>query len=207
MSTTTESHSPARGNGLTQVLSKARRGRNKNNADTISVVSNGSDGSHGRRGKLEGAMDRQKNGEGSDDDDGDQGGLKKLLPKAIVSKKRRKKEEKDSEIRATEEVGRGRSVAERCTLENDSAGNSMTADGDGSSLITYESENEEYVHLHTILHFNYTVFTMFSSIIYCFLILRAATRLRSEGPKRRQRSFVSPYCQISYIWCDAISKL
>jgi hypothetical protein len=145
MSTASESHSPARGNGLSGVLSKARRGRNKKTADTNSLVSNGSDGSHGIRGKHEGAIDKLKNREGSDDDDDESGRLSKLIPKGIGAMRRRKKEEKEAEIRAGEEAARGRSVAERGTLENGNGDYPTTADGDGSSLITYESENEEYV--------------------------------------------------------------
>lgn len=145
MSTASESHSPARGNGLSGVLSKARRGRNKKTADTSSLVSNGSDGSHGIREKREGAIDKLRSQDGSEDDDDESGRLSKLIPKGIGSMRRRKKEEKESEIRASEEAARGRSVAERGTLENDNRGYPTTADGDGSSLITYESENEEYV--------------------------------------------------------------
>jgi hypothetical protein len=62
--------------------------------------------------------------------------------------RRRKKEEKEAEIRASEEAARGRSVAERGTLGNDNGRNHTMVDGDGSSLITYESENEEYVILY-----------------------------------------------------------
>jgi hypothetical protein len=145
MSTASESHSPARGNGLSGVLSKARRGRNKKIADSKSIVSNGSDGSHVIRGKLEVAIDKFKNQDGSDDEDDESGRLSRLIPKGIGPMRRRKKEEKEAEIRASEEAARGRSVAERGTLENDTGGNHISADGDGSSLITYESENEEYV--------------------------------------------------------------
>jgi hypothetical protein len=145
MSTASESHSPARGNGLSGVLSKARRGRNRKTADTTSLMSNGSDGSLRLRGKPEGAIDKLKNQDGSDDDDDETGRLSKLIPKGIGSMRRRKKEEKEAEIRASEEAARGRSVAERGTLENNNGGYSITAEGDGNSLITYESENEEYV--------------------------------------------------------------
>jgi hypothetical protein len=145
MSTASESHSPARGNGLTGVLSKPRRGRNKNTADTTSTVSNGSDASLNLRGKLGGTSDKLKNQDGSDDDGGGGGRLSKLIPKGIGSMRRRKKEDKEAEQRASEEAARGRSVAERGTLENDNGDYPTTADGDGSSLMTYESENEEYV--------------------------------------------------------------
>jgi hypothetical protein len=148
MSTASESHSPARGNGLSGVLSKARRGRNRKTADTKSLVSNDSDAFHGVRGKLEGAIDKFKNQDGSDDNEDESGSLSKLIPKGIGTMRRRKKEEKEAEIRASEEAARGRSVAERGTLENDNGGNHTIIDGDRSSLITYESENEEYVILY-----------------------------------------------------------
>lgn len=140
-----ELHSPARGNGLTGVLSKARRGRKGNTGDATSTVSNGSDGSLNLRGKLGGAIDKLKNQDGSDDDDGESGRLSKLIPKGIGSMRRRKREDREAEQRASEEAARGRSVAERGTLENDNGDYSPPADGDGSSLITCESENEEYV--------------------------------------------------------------
>ena len=154
MSTASESHSPARGNGLTQVLSKARRGRKKA-TDNTSLASNGSEGSHGFRGKLGGVIDKLKNQDGSDDDNDNSGGISKLIPKGIGSKRRRKKEEKDAEQLASEEAARGRSVAERGTLDNGDGRNPVQADGDGSSLITYESENEEYV-LHYFIHLKAT---------------------------------------------------
>ena len=53
-----------------------------------------------------------------DDEDGDSNGLKKLVPKGLGAKRRRKKQERADE-RASEEAVRGRSVAERGTLEND----------------------------------------------------------------------------------------
>jgi hypothetical protein len=169
MSTASESHSPARGNGLSGVLSKARRGRNKKTADTNSLVSNGSDGSHGIRGKPEGAIDKLKNQDGSDNDDDESGRLSKLIPKGIGSMRRRKKEEKEAEIRASEEAARGRNVAERGTLENDNGGDPTTADGDGSSLITYESENEEYV-------FVYFLYLLIASHLLAPTMHRIASR-------------------------------
>jgi hypothetical protein len=125
-------------------LSTARRGRHKKTTDTNSVISsNGSDAGHGLRGKLEGVIDKLKHQDGSDDGDGDGGGLSKLIPKGITSKRRRKREEKDAEVRASQEVARGRSIADRGTLENGDGSKSITPDGDRSSFITYESDNEE----------------------------------------------------------------
>jgi hypothetical protein len=145
-------------------------------------VSNGSDGSHGIRGKLEGAVDKLKNQDGSDDDDDEGGRLSRLLPKGIGSMRRRKKEEKEAEIRAGEEAARGRSVAERGTLENDNGDYATTTDGDGSSLITYESENEEYdfvyfLHLLVALHLLRSI-NASDCVKICF-----ARRFRSEIPR------------------------
>jgi hypothetical protein len=92
-----------------------------------------------------GTIDKLKNQDGSDDDDGEGGRLSRLIPKGIGSMRRRKKDDKEAEQRATEEAARGRSIAERGTLENDNGDYPTPAEGDGSSLITYESENEEYV--------------------------------------------------------------
>ena len=70
-------------------------------------------------------------------------GIKKLVPKALGSKRRRKKQEKEEEERASEEAARGRSVAERGTLENDAGSfEDRNRSRDGSSLITYDSDIE-----------------------------------------------------------------
>ena len=92
--------SPSRGNGLSHVLSKARRGHSKKSGDTNSTVSDSSDGHHGIRASLEGAIDKHEDGEHS--------GLGKLIPKAIGSKRRRKRREKEAEERDSEEAARGR---------------------------------------------------------------------------------------------------
>src|SRR5271170_5381180 len=189
MSTASESHSPARGNGLTGVLSKPRRGRNKNTVDTTSAVSNGSDASLNLRGKLGGTSDKLKNQDGSDDDGGGGGRLSKLIPKGIGSMRRRKKEDKEAEQRASEEAARGRSVAERGTLENDNGDYPTTADGDGSSLITYESENEEYVlvyFLHLLHCFPPT------ALQQCIGCLKIRALLRSAIQKRDSPASISP---------------
>jgi len=200
MSTASESHSPARGNGFTGVLSKARRGRNRKTADANSLVSNGSDGSHGIQGKLEGAIDKFKNQDGSDDDEEESGRLSKLIPKGIGSMRRRKKEEKEAEIRASEEAARGRSVAERGTLENDNGGYPTTTDGDGSSLITYESENEMYVFLY-FLHLLITSHLLRSINASDSLKIQSTASLgdseaRSAGPS----SALSPSPQSVTFW-------
>ncbi len=189
MSTASESHSPARGNGLSGVLSKARRARNRKTADTSSLASNGSDGSYANRGKLDGSVDKLKIQDGSDDDDDESGRLSKLIPKGIGSMRRRKKEEREAEIRASEEAARGRSVADRGTLENENGGYPTTADGDRSSLITYESENEEYV----VLYFLYipiaSSLLRYDKLADCLMIravLRSAIQKR-DSPDLLQR--------------------
>ena len=77
------------------------------------------------------------------DEDGESNGLKKLVPKGLGSTRRRKKQEREDEQRASEEAARGRSIAERGTLEND-AGSFIERNRsrDGSSLITYDSDTE-----------------------------------------------------------------
>lgn len=143
--------SPSRSSGgLSGVLSKARRNhdrKNKKNGDASSFVSGTSDNgsSHGIRASIEGAIDKlKKHDEGDDegkDEEHDSNGIKKLLPTRIASKRRRKKQEKEDEQRAIEEAARGRSVAERGTLENDTS-STHDLSGDGSSLITVDSDTE-----------------------------------------------------------------
>jgi hypothetical protein len=130
------SESPPK-NGFSQIFSKNRR-RDKQGRDSAanSLKSSGSD-SLGLRESLEDAIDKTKGNTGSDDDNG----IKKLVPKAIGAKRRKKKQEREEEERAIEEAARGRSVAERGTLTND-AKSYTNGSGDGSSLITYESETE-----------------------------------------------------------------
>jgi len=74
--------------------------------------------------------------------------LGKLIPKRMRSKLQRKR---DAEMRASEEIERGRSVADRGTLvdnEEDIGYESRDlavpnfGHGDGSSLMTFESEVE-----------------------------------------------------------------
>lgn len=129
------SESPPR-NGLAQMFAKSRR--EKKNKDSSSTKSSGSD-PLGVRASIEDAIDKIK---GSQDggDDSETNGLKKLVPKGIGSKRRQKREE---EQRISEEAARGRSVADRGTLENDVPSLvHQSSSGDGSSLITYDSETE-----------------------------------------------------------------
>ncbi len=88
-------------------------------------------------------MEKLKSHGGSSiaDDDDEKNGIKKLLPKVIGAKRRRKKQEKENEEREMEEAARGRSIAERGTLEND-AHSAQSGDADGSSLITVDSDTD-----------------------------------------------------------------
>lgn len=74
------------------------------------------------------------------DDDATSTGIKKLVP-ALGSKRRRQKQEKEDAIRIREEAARGRSIAERGTLE-DNASIYKEPSGDGGSYITYDSDIE-----------------------------------------------------------------
>lgn len=87
------------------------------------------------------------------DEDGETSGVKKLVGKTL-GRRRRKKQELADEQLASEEVERGRSVAERGTLENENAksGNAVAPNGreslddddddrgSRSSLITMDDE-------------------------------------------------------------------
>lgn len=142
-------------NGLSRILSRTRR-RHRKDADSSSnsVVSTGtaeSDGHRGVRDAIEGAIDRLK-ATPDVDEHSDSRGLKKLAHKGIGSRRRRTKleEEEEEEDRAQRQAAaRGKSIAERGTLENegsvdDGSSNGLTINhtwsGDGSSLLTYDSE-------------------------------------------------------------------
>jgi hypothetical protein len=133
------SESPSR-NGLSHIFSKTRN-RDKKNRDSASnsLKSTDSENHLSNRGSVESVIEKIK----GTDEDGDSNGLKKLVPKGLGSARRRKKQEREDEQRASEEAARGRSVAERGTLEND-AGSFIERNRsrDGSSLITYDSDTE-----------------------------------------------------------------
>ncbi|RDL31361.1 Uncharacterized protein BP5553_09570 [Venustampulla echinocandica] len=85
----------------------------------------------------------RSSGRTESDEEGEQNGIKKLVPKGLASKRRRKKQEQEEELRASEEAARGRSVAERGTLSNDTPSRNLAnGSGDGRSLITYDSDTE-----------------------------------------------------------------
>lgn len=119
--------------------SKTRKDKKTRDSASNSLKSTDSEHRLSVRGSLESAIDKIK----GEDEDGDSNGLKKLVPKGLGSKRRRKKQEREEEQRASEEAARGRSVAERGTLENDAGSfEERNRSRDGSSLITYDSDTE-----------------------------------------------------------------
>ena len=138
---TERSESPSRSSGLSQIFHKSKNRDNKaKDSASDSMKSSESDSHRGVRGSLENAIDKIKGNNGTDED-GDTNGIKKLVPKGIGTRRRKKKQEQEDAQRENEEAARGRSVAERGTLENDS-GSFVHGSGDGSSLITYDSDTE-----------------------------------------------------------------
>ncbi len=135
---TERSDSPTR-NGLAQIFSKSRN-RDKKGKDSAGNSVKSSDDGLGIRASVEDTIEKIKS-HTSTEEDGEANGIKKLVPKVIVSKRRRMRKEKEEEQRASEEAARGRNVAERGTLYND-GGSSIKGSGDGSSLITYDSDTE-----------------------------------------------------------------
>ena len=133
------SESPQR-NGLVQLFSKTRRDKKSKDSASNSVKSSNSE-SRAVRSSLEDTIDKLK-GHDVTEEDGDSSGIKKLA-KGLGSKRRRKRREEEQQ--ASEEIARGREVADRGTLGDD-VDTSPYADngagGDGSSLITYDSETE-----------------------------------------------------------------
>ncbi|KAH8651886.1 hypothetical protein BGZ60DRAFT_358857, partial [Tricladium varicosporioides] len=134
---------------LTQIFSKSSKSRRskkggESGSASNSIISTDSDGRSGVRGSVETAIEKLKDSPGSDNDN-EGNGIKRLVPKAIANKRRRKKQEKEDELRASEEAIRGRSVAERGTLLNESQSSLQVTDGDvdgGSSLMTYDSVSD-----------------------------------------------------------------
>ncbi|EHL02145.1 hypothetical protein M7I_1737 [Glarea lozoyensis 74030] len=125
-----------------KLLSKTRS-RNRKNGDsaTNSVHSDKNEG-HGLRASIDNTIDKLKGHTGSDDEG--KAGIKKLVPKVLVPKRKRRQQEE--EMRASEEAAaeaaRGRSVAERGTLRNNS-NTPSNGSNDASSLLTYEESDGE----------------------------------------------------------------
>ncbi|TVY32488.1 putative membrane protein, partial [Lachnellula subtilissima] len=137
-----ESPSRSRSTGLTNVLSRTRQRHQKNgDSASSSMKSAESDGKRGFRESLDSVVERLKALNGSDDEQ-ESKAIKKVMP-TIGSKRRRRKQEREDELRASEEAERGRSVAERGTLANEVErrnGSVTTRSGDGSSLLTNDSD-------------------------------------------------------------------
>ena len=132
------SQSPSR---ITKILSKTRvRDKKSRDSATNSLRSEASDGLGGRA-SLDSAIDKLREGAGSDDEE-HPGGIKKLVPKGLVSKRKRRKQEEESRASEEAEAARGRSVAERGTLRNDSGSSLNNGTPDGNSLLSYDSEIE-----------------------------------------------------------------
>jgi len=119
------------------MFSKSRRDKKGRDSAGNSIKSSESDG---LRASLDDAIDKLR---GNTDEDGETIGIKKLVPKALSSKRRRKQQEREEEQRASEEAVRGRTVAERGTLDDDAGSIFLNQSGaaDTSSLITYDSES------------------------------------------------------------------
>jgi len=141
-------------NGLSRILSRRRQQRKDRDSSSNSIVSTGteSDGHRGVREAIEGAIEKLKTS--PTDEHSDVNGLKKLMHKGISHRRRTKHEREEEERASKAAAARGRSIAERGTLENESSiaesdivGSEELAvnrswSGDGSSLLTYDSEPE-----------------------------------------------------------------
>lgn len=127
------------------MFSKSRSKKKRDSASNSikSTTTTESDSVHGVLDSLKSKLHIDHS---SDHIDGnsDPNGLKKLVPTTIGSKRRRRKQEAEEEERIREEAARGRDIADRGTLENDSRNPLPRSDSghSGSSLITYESDIE-----------------------------------------------------------------
>jgi hypothetical protein len=114
--------------------------RQKKGSDAGSVFSDQSEG-RGIRASIEGAIERFRTHDSGGQGEKEDHGLKKLT--RVVSRRRRKKRMQQEEEIAQEEAARGRDVADRGTLEDNSpyAIRKELSSG-GSSLLTYETDDE-----------------------------------------------------------------
>ena len=142
------SQSPS-GHRLKNVLSKARRGRKDDNASTVSVVptENSSDGNGPSvRNSIDSVTRASRQ---SSLDDGSGGAtLKKLIP-GRAKRKRKKREAAEAAERqqVEEEGGRGRDINDQAATAAMkpvavNRSHSTLDDGEGSSLITVDSDAE-----------------------------------------------------------------
>ncbi|KAI9758084.1 MAG: hypothetical protein M4579_003215 [Chaenotheca gracillima] len=139
------SPSPSRG-----LLAKARRKKDKTaTSSSNSIISNDeSSGSQrgGLRSSFDSAVDKVKSRLG---DEEDVKGIQGLIGRQRNKKKEKRKNQKEDHLRASEEAERGRSVAERGTLENDTEGRARSHSRltqhlgkSESSMITVESDED-----------------------------------------------------------------
>jgi hypothetical protein len=134
-------------NGIAQIFSKGRGKKKRESAsNSIKSTSTGTE-SDGHHSALDTLKSKMHVGHSQEEEDGDSehNGLKKLVPTTIGSKRRRRKQEEEEAQQIREEAARGRSIAERGTLENESRNPLLRNDSghSGSSLITYESDGRE----------------------------------------------------------------
>jgi len=136
-----------KGNVLTQVFTKGRRDKRPSPADSIrsaststttttTVISAGNN--NPRRGSVESLGGKTKGQEPG----GVANGLKKLVPLGIGAKRRQKREEQEAQRVADEEAVRGRRIAERGVLNDDTPVHFLREEVGESSLLTDESEDE-----------------------------------------------------------------
>lgn len=139
-----------KGNVLTHVFSKNRRDkkgvspadsvRSTSTATTTTTVT--SEGNSLRRGSAESLKNKIK----GQDLNGVASGLKKLVPSSLGSKRRQKREDEEAQRLADEEATRGRRVAERGVLNNESSDTNaplhFLREDSGESQLTDESEED-----------------------------------------------------------------
>ena len=158
METASAEQSPAPStstNKLKHVFSKARRNNRDNNASNLSINDTDStaSGSRGLRASFDATMDKIKtraSGEHDDADSSGSAGITKLIPGR--TKKKRRKREAEAAQQEAEELRRGRSIGDRggvgaaglgtAPFDASTSHDTLEADDDGSSLITYDSDIE-----------------------------------------------------------------
>ena len=145
-----ESEQAPSGNRFKNVLSKARRGRKDDNASTVSVVPT-ENSSDGNARSIRNSMDSLTRASRQSSLDDGSGGktLKKLIPGR--AKRKRKKQEAAKAAAERQQVedegGRGRATDDQAATAairpaGASRSHSTLDDGEGSSLITVDSDAE-----------------------------------------------------------------
>ncbi|KAI9804427.1 MAG: hypothetical protein M1825_001326 [Sarcosagium campestre] len=173
--------------GLSRVLGKTRRKKNKQTSDdgrrqsTVSAISGisteeGSEGPRSIRSSIDSARARVSQAVGKERDPEAKSTLDPTRLKDVLSRKRSKRRKKlaggeDAQGGQDAEAERGRSIAERGTLENDADSSksrshsrpSKLAGRSESSFVTYDSDNEKLASPPTLVshqsHLGYLTFT------------------------------------------------